>query len=70
MLLPNVKFVLKAEGTPDPRRHNTPINSNDTTVLIVGNGNNEEDVGCISRDIVLPLQNGDHSGQVDEKQLR
>jgi hypothetical protein len=33
-LVSDVRFVLKAEGTPDPRRYNAPSDENEIAVLI------------------------------------
>jgi hypothetical protein len=67
-LVSDVRFVLKAESTPDPRRYNAPSDENEIAVLILGSGNEQSEGNeCSSRDIVLRPQNSGMLQRINEK---
>jgi len=57
-VVPELQFVLKAEGAPDPRVYNVPTSQSEIAVIMPGSGNGEDARSCTSRDIILRPLNG------------
>jgi hypothetical protein len=51
-----IKMIFRAEGVPDRRRYNRPINESETGVIIAGKNADEDDAQVSARDIVIKLR--------------
>ncbi|KAG2192304.1 hypothetical protein INT47_004424 [Mucor saturninus] len=62
----DVAMVFQAEGLSDPRRYNSPINSTEVGILILGSDNRQEGDEIRVRDIIIRPQNQGRLKSINE----
>ncbi|KAG2191246.1 hypothetical protein INT47_012402 [Mucor saturninus] len=62
----DVAMIFQAEGLPDPRRYNSPINSTEVGILILGSDNRQEGYEIRVRYIIIRPQNQGQLKSINE----